>query len=214
MKSLYLRAGLALLCTATLASCGGGSGSLQLSGIVSGLSLTASSTVKGLRLKNLNDGQTVDVNGSTSSSAITFVFPNLVAADASFNIVIDQAPDPRYATCADPVNNTGKANVYSASQTRITCTTTTYDLGGNVSGLTGTGLVLANGSQTVAVPPPATPGTMAFTFPNKVPNGYPYGVTVLSQPVRADGTTQTCTVVSPAAIMPADNFRDLVVSCN
>ncbi|HEU4844960.1 MAG TPA: hypothetical protein VFT05_11915, partial [Burkholderiaceae bacterium] len=90
MKSLYLRAGLAVLCGATLAGCGGGAGSMQLGGTIVGLAKS------GLTLSN----------GSSTVSPLaydtSFTFPDLIASDASFDIQITHLPDPKEATC-DPV---------------------------------------------------------------------------------------------------------------
>ncbi len=205
MKSLYLRAGLAVLCGATLAGCGGGAGSMQLGGTIVGLSK------QGLVLSNGSSTATLD------ATLTSFTFPDLIASDASFDIQIKQQPDPKEATC-DPVvqYGKGKANVYTVRQAIVTCHTTTYSLGGKVRGLVGKGLVLANGSQTVSVLPPATAGAdVVFTFETKVPNGSPYGVTVLAQPADDSGhPTAACVVNSPAALMPTADFSQLDVSCS
>lgn len=207
MKSLYLRAGLAVLCGATLAGCGGGSGSLQLGGTIVGLNKP------GLVL--MNGTSTVTV---TSDNYASFTFPDLVANDASFDIEIKQQPDPALATCDTAIQfNKGKANIYTVRQAIVTCHTTTYPLGGVVHGLkTGSTMVLANGSQIVAVTGPATAGAdVSFTFPTEVPNGSNYGLTVLSQPSDANSQqTGTCVVNSPAAEMPAAKVSNLDVSCN
>lgn len=206
MKSLYLRAALAALCGATLAGCGGGSGSLQLGGTIVGL------TADGLVLQN--GSSTV----SPAAGATSFVFPDLVANDASFDIEILHRPDPALATCDSAIQyNKGKANIYTVSQAIVTCHTTTYTLGGVVHGLKpGSTMVLANGSQIVPVTGPATAGAdVSFTFPNEVPNGSNYGVTVLSQPADQNSKqTGTCVVNSPAAAMPPAKVSTLDVSCN
>ncbi|MBA5690281.1 hypothetical protein [Rugamonas apoptosis] len=207
MKSLYLRAGLAVLCGATLAGCGGGSGSLQLGGTIVGLSKP------GLVLKN--GASTIAVTADTGYT--TFTFPDLVANDASFDIEYQAQPDPKLATCDTIIqNNKGKANIYTVRQAIVTCHSTTYSLGGTVRGLVGKGLVLANGSQTVPVSAPATAGDpVSFTFPTQVPNGSNYGVTVLAQPTDDNGNpTVKCVVNSPAAVMPAAPVSTLDVSCS
>jgi len=52
-----------------------------------------------------------------------------------------------------------------------------YTVGGSVSGLTTTGLMLANGADTVSVPTNAT----SFTLPTSVTTGTAYAVTVKTQ---------------------------------
>lgn len=64
--------------------------------------------------------------------------------------------------------------------------TTTYTVGGSISGLTGTGLQLQNnGADTYFAPPSAT----SFTFSTPLADSAAYGVTILSQP-----SGQACTV--------------------
>ena len=62
----------------------------------------------------------------------------------------------------------------------------TFTIGGTVTGLEGTGLVLHEASNE-----DVTPGNGAFTFPVAVPGGSPYAVTVAVKPVRS-----VCTVTS------------------
>ena len=57
---------------------------------------------------------------------------------------------------------------------------TTVTLGGTVSGLVTTGLVLMNGTDTVAVPANAT----SYTFPAQIDNHGRFAVTVKAQPQR------------------------------
>jgi hypothetical protein len=198
MKSSFLRAGLALLCAVLLSSCGGSNGSLILSGTVSGLSKT------GLVLVNKGNGETLTV----ASGATTFAFTRLLAVDAAFDVEIQTQPTG--ASCKATAN-TGSATVYNVYYVVITCASNPYTLGGTVKGLSGTGLVLANGNDTVAVPAPATAGAdVSFTFPTTVGDGSYYGGTVLSQP-----TGQTCAFSSTLnpGTMPSSNQLGLVVNC-
>jgi len=173
MKSLYLRIMLVLVCAVTLASCGGSSGTLILGGTVTGL------TKDGLVLVN-NGGS----NLAVASGSSTFAFADLVATDDSFNVTV--LTQPTQATCT-PTANSGTANYYNTDYIVITCVNTPYSLGGTITGLTGTGLVLANGAATVS----PVAGSTTFTFTTQVGNSLPYGVTVLAQP-----TGQTCSVTA------------------
>jgi len=71
-------------------------------------------------------------------------------------------------------------------------TAQSYTVGGSVSGLTTTGLVLANGADTVGVPANAT----SFTLPTSVTTGTAYAVTVKTQP-----THLTCAVNNGSGTM-------------
>jgi len=196
MKSLTLRAGLALLCAATLSACGGGSGSLVLQTTIVGL------IKDGLIITNGGDTLTVPAN----TTGITF--PTLIGADDQFDIEIKQ--QPTHANCV-LANNKNKANVYTVVQSSITCTTDSYNLGGTVFGLTGTGLVIANGADRVSVTPSPNPGApVAFIFPTKVPDGSPYGVTVLAQPTNG----QVCEAYNNSGNMPSGDSSAVGVNCH
>lgn len=191
MKSKYLSAAAALLCAAGLAACGGGgNGSLPLVVQVVGLDRT------GLVLLN-NGGDELLVTGSGTAT-----FKTLMEPDAAFNVSIKTTPDGTECKLA---NNTGKINYYSYQQTVVTCTPKTYELGGEVSNLTTSGLVLANGPLTVAVPANST----RWEFATKINNLAPYGVTILSQPAG-----QTCALANASGVMPlAQKVANVNVTC-
>jgi len=196
MKSKYLSAAAALLCVAGLAACGGkGNGSLNLGVQVIGLDRG------GLVLQN-NGGDDLEI---TTGGTTNYFFKTLMAPDAEFKVTIKTVP--ANVTCK-LANNTGKINYYTYIQTSVTCTADPYTLGGTVTGLTGTGLVLANGSQTVSV---AADGPWQFTTP--IGNTSVYGVTVLNQP-----TNQKCTVSGGqnglgAGTMPAEPVMSVKITC-
>ena len=78
-----------------------------------------------------------------------------------------------------------------------------YSVGGNVSGLTGSGLVLQNNGTNFT--PVAANGS--FSFSSTLGAGSPYNVTVLTQP-----TGQTCTVTNGSGTASA-NVANVGVSC-
>ena len=198
MKRFTLRAGLALLCASTLAACGGGSGSLVLQATVYGL------TKDGLIL--VNGSESLPVSGNSAGNTTIAQFTKLVNADDTYDIQIKQQPTHANCTLKD---NKQKANVYTVSQPQVFCTTDSYAFGGTITGLSGTGLVLINGSDQVAVLPPATPGApVSFQFAAKVADGAPFGVTVLAQPAG-----QVCTVANGTGTMPSGAYNNLVVTC-
>jgi hypothetical protein len=118
--------------------------------------------------------------------------------------------NPTGAVCT-PTKNADTASYYTVYQVLITCVINPYVLGGTVKGLNSSGLVLANGSDTAAVLPPASAGAdVSFKFPTKVANTALYGVTVLAQPVG-----QTCSVSSTLnpGTMPSADQLGLVINC-
>ena len=85
----------------------------------------------------------------------------------------------------------------------IATPTVFYTVGGSVTGLTGTGLVLQNnGGDNRAVT-----ANGAFTFATSVGAGSPYNVTVFTQP-----TGQTCTVINGSGTANAD-VTNVAVNC-
>jgi len=202
MKSSFLRAGLALLSGVILSACGGSNGSLALSGSVNYNGATSSTVV--LTNKSNSDKLTLTIAPGSN----TFVFGKLLATDEKFDVVVETLPVG--ATCTS-TEASGTASYYTVYRVAITCTANPFTLGGTVKGLTATGLVLANGSDTTAVLPSATAGAdVSFKFPTKVANTALYGVTVLSQPAG-----QTCTVNSALnpGTMPSADQLGLVVNC-
>lgn len=189
MKSLFLRSGAALACALTLASCGGSSGSLSVSGAIYGL------TQGTLVLQN-NGGPDLTIAAPASS----FVFNELIGFDSQFNVTVKSSPT---STVCTPSSNSGKTGSYNVTTVIINCVTTTYALGGSVTGLTGSGLVLINGPDRITVAPGASTFALA-----KVAYASAYGVTVLTQPAG-----QTCSVTNGTGTMAAADVNNIQISC-
>lgn len=77
-------------------------------------------------------------------------------------------------------------------------------LGGSVSGLTNSGLVLANGGDTVSVPANAT----SYAFPNEVSVGSSFHVTIQSQPEH-----MTCIVADITGTVGTTATSNINVAC-
>jgi hypothetical protein len=157
----------------------------SISGLVSG----------GLVLAHGNDTLAVGAN------ATSFTLPTAVAFGSAFNVAVLTQPTGLTCTVADGSGTMGAANVGGV---RVTCSANAFTLGGSISGLTRSGLVLANGSDTLAVAANAT----SFTLPTAVAFGSGFNVTVQG---RADG--QTCTVANGSGTMGAGNVASVAVSC-
>lgn len=190
MKSLILRSSVALACALSLAACGGGSGNLLLGGSVVGL------TKPGLELQNKTTGPALSVPAGSS----IFSFAELLRSDEDFEVLVKTQPQGAVCTV---INGKGRTGAYNVTSVVVSCVTNTYDLGGTVSGLDVTGLVLVNGPDKVAVPAGAT--TVAFA---KVADGAPYGVTVLTQP-----TGRTCSVANGVGTMGSSKVTNIAVTC-
>lgn len=175
-----------------LAGCGGSTNttSVNLSGNVTGL------TDSGLTLSNGVSRVVI------AASSTTFTFPSRVLIGSVYEVQVAALPPTLICTVA---NGTGVSTTNSdISNVQVTCVPRN-SLGGTITGLTKTGLVLANGSDTVS---PAA-GAQSFVFPGKVGQGFSYGVTILTQPPG-----QTCSVDSNnSGIMGQTAINNVQVSC-
>lgn len=174
---------------ASLSGCGGFT-AVDVGGTISGLTGT------GLVLNNGTDVVKPAVG------ATTFVFPTQVAIRAPYLVTI--ATQPARQGCI-LFNAAGIAGASPVTIVQVTCTPTTYTVGGTISNVMGSSLVLTNGSDQIAVPA----GSTSFTFPTQVADGSPYGVTVLSQPNAA----QTCLVANGSAVVNGAAVTSVQVTC-
>ena len=178
--------------TIGLSACGGSSSNdgahVDLGGTVSGL------TTSGLVLRNGSIALAVAAN------ATTFKFAEQVSSNYAYGVTV--LTQPADASCT-VTNGSGTAGTENITNVQVVCTPN-GTLGGTVSNLTGSGLVLANGSNTVAV----DAGSPTFTFASKIAPGRAYGVTILTQPAG-----QACAVANGAGTMPAANVTTVEVSC-
>src|SRR5215468_1631282 len=175
---------------------GGGNGSptaFTIGGTVTGL------TGSGLVLQD-NAGDNLTVTGT---GTVPFVFATSITANNNYSVTVLTQPSNPSQTCA-VTNGSGKATA-NVTNVMITCSTK-YSIGGTVSGLTGSGLVLQNnGLDNLTV---TGTGTQTFTFATLVPGAY--NVTVLTQP---SNPTQTCVVTSGQGTATA-NVTNVSITCS
>jgi N-acetylneuraminic acid mutarotase len=164
--------------------------SFTLGGTVSGL------TEAGLLLANGPDRLAVPAD------ATSFILPTSVAFDDAYAVSVAAQPPGLTCSVANGSGAMGSANV---SNVVVTCSDQSFTLGGTVSGLIGTGLILANGTQSVPVPP----NTASFTLPTAVAFTSSYAVTVATQP-----TGQSCAVTAGTGAMPAADVTNVSVTCS
>ena len=102
-------------------------------------------------------------------------------------------------------NGSGTANA-NVTNVQVACTSTTYTIGGTVSSLSGSGLVLQdNGSNNLAV----ASGASSFNFSTPISAGGSYNVTVLTQP---SNPAQTCVVTNGSGTANA-KVTNVQVAC-
>ncbi len=161
-----------------------------VSGSVSGL------TAAGLVIANGADTVAVD------SGATTFSLLGPVAQGSNYAVTVQSQPTGENCAVTSGSGTMGTSDVTSVA---VTCSAQSHSVGGTVSGLGASGLVLANGSDTVTV----ASGATGFTLLGGVNYGANYNVTVQTQPVGS-----TCSVTSGSGAMGASDVADVSVTCS
>jgi uncharacterized repeat protein (TIGR01451 family) len=165
---------------------------------------TVGGTVSGLSgsgavlQNNFGDDLTISADGG-------FTFATPLESGADYSISVSVQPNNPSQTCT--VSN-GSGTVASANITdvQVTCVTNTYTVGGTVSGLSGTGLILRNNDGDDL--PVAANG--AFTFTTPVASGAVYSVTAFAQP---SNLSQTCSVTNSGGTVTSANVSNVQVIC-
>jgi hypothetical protein len=189
-----------LLALLTLAACGGGNGSSGESGSPH----TIGGTISGLNGSGLalqdNGGATLKISGNGN-----FTFATAVAGGNSFNVTVSTQPTDPSQTCT-VAHGSGTVSGDDITNVAVACTTNSFTVGGTVSGLTGSGLVLTdNGANDTPV---AKNGPFSFT--TALASGSAYSVTVATQPTNPP---QTCTVGHASGTVTAGNISTVSVTC-
>jgi len=185
-----------------LASCSSFPGKLYnpparytIGGMVSGL------TGAGIVLRD-NGGNDLSVGAGATS----FTFTQTIVSGGSFDVTVSSQPSSPTQTCLVS-NGTGVVANANITSVQVTCTTNGYTIGGTISGLTGSGLVLSdNGGNNLAV----AAGATSFTFTAPVQSGGGYSVSVFSQP---SNPTQTCNVTNGTGVVASANITSVQVTC-
>lgn len=162
-----------------------------LGGTISGLASA------GLVLSNGTD--TV----SPAAGALSFTFAIPVAEGGAYAVAVKTQPPGSTCSVGSGSGTMGTSDIASV---QVTCAANAYHVGGTIAGLTSTGLILANGTDTVS----PTANATSFTLARSVAFGGNYSVTIQQQPV-----TQTCVVAGtfPATIGAGD-VTTVAVTCS
>ena len=177
---------------------GGGTGQQQAPGKVTVGGTVAGLSGSGLVLQNNGgDDLAVSANGA-------FSFKTSVDTGSPYNItVLAQPTNPAQGCTVGNAAGTATDNVTSVT---VTCSTGSFSVGGSVSGLAGSGLVLRNnGGDDLPI---ASNGS--FTFASELASGSAFEVTVATQPSRP---SQTCTVADASGTIGGGDVRTVKVSC-
>jgi hypothetical protein len=149
---------------------------------------------------------------TVSDTASVFTFPTKLPTGAHYSVSVKTPPVMPLQDCQtvptsqDPATGT----VAGADVTLITilCGPVSFTLGGTVTGLVGSGLVLAFDS-TLEMLPITTDGSFVFTTPTL--STFSYAVAVATQPTAP---AQTCVVTNGTGRYPTDNVTNVQVTCS
>jgi len=155
----------------------------------------------GLVLQN-NAGDNLSITNSPTSGTYAFATP--VKSGLTYAVTVLSQPTSPSQTCSvtSPAGTVGSGPVTLAAS----CLTNTYSVGGTVTGLTGSGLVLRdNGGDDRSVS-----ANGSFTFATPVASGAAYNVTVATQP---SSPAQSCIVSSGTGTIGAGPVSGVTVAC-
>ncbi len=191
--------------TCTVAGGQGAIASANVANVVvtcSDRAFTLGGTVHGLNAAGLvlqNGSDTLTLPAGSAS----FLMPDAVAYSSTYALTVVQ--QPAGVACAVQ-GGSGTMPAGDVTSVAINCSDQPFALGGSVSGLgAAAGLVLANGTDTLPVPPSAG----SFTFPGRVAYGSPYQVTVQSAPAGMQ-----CAVSDGVGMMPPAAVTTVAVTCS
>ncbi|HEX7113859.1 MAG TPA: hypothetical protein VF193_01900 [Steroidobacter sp.] len=173
------------------------------------ISCTTSDFTVGGRVEGLEGSGLILLNNGTDSITLDsngeFTFPTALPSGAAYSVIIAQQPTGPDQTCVLD-NGSGVIGTSNVTNVRVTCTRSEFTVGGRVSGLSGSGLVLQNNGADEL--PIASNGR--FEFPDSLPAGATYSVTVLSQP---SDPAQTCDVDHSSGTIGRRDVNDVRVRC-
>jgi len=165
---------------------------------------TVGGTVSGLA----GDGLALSLNGGTAlpiPANGAFTFPAALSDASTYAVTVAAQPSNPTQTCTI-ANGSGTIAGASVSNVAVACTTSTYTVGGTVSGLGGSGLALSlNGGASLPIS-----ANGAYTFPTAVASGTTYIVTIATQP---SAPTQLCTVSNGSGTIASANVSNVNVTC-
>jgi 6-phosphogluconolactonase (cycloisomerase 2 family) len=151
-------------------------------------------TGSGLVLKkNGGDDLSIAADGS-------FTFATTMYNSDAYAVTVGTQPSGQYCTLTNASGTISEANVINVG---VTCRTL-YTVGGTISGLTGSGLVLINnGGDDLSIS-----ANGSFTFASKIASGNAYAVTVGTRP-----SGQVCNITNSSGTISGANVTDVAVQC-
>ncbi|MCK5616862.1 right-handed parallel beta-helix repeat-containing protein [Candidatus Pacearchaeota archaeon] len=165
-------------------------------------SFTIGGTVTGLQgsgltlLNNGGDSLSIGTNG-------TFEFSTPIVDLNSYSVTVTTQPTTPDQLCS-VTNDSGSMDGTNVTNVQIDCVTY-YTVGGTVTGLVGSGLVLQNnGGNNLAIS-----ANGSFTFTTSLLSGSQYQISVLSQP----SATEMCLVTNNSGQVAQSNVTNVSITC-
>lgn len=174
-----LRGAAALALLSSLVACGGGGGGGRGNGGDPPDTPPATRTIGGAVSGLAGSGLVLQNNGGDNLAIAAngaFTFNTSITAGNPYAVTVLSQPTGPAQSCVVG-SGSGTASSSNVTAVTVTCTTNTFSVGVTVSGLTGGGLVLSNGSDRVTVN-----ANGAFTFDTAVADGARYSVLVAGAP--------------------------------
>ena len=160
----------------------------QVGGTVSGLSGTVV----------LQDNGGDDLSVSASGA---FTFATALAAGSAYNVTVKTSPAGQTCSVANGSGTVGSSDITNIA---VTCAAAaTHQVGGTVSGLSGTVVLQDNGGDDLSVS-----ASGAFTFATALAAGSAYNVTVKTSPAG-----QTCSVANGSGTVGSSDITNIAVTC-
>lgn len=141
-----------------------------------------------------------ETNALTTSTDGNYTFTTSLTDGSAYAVTVQTQPLNQTCSVSNATGTISGANVTNVT---VTCATNAYTVGGTISGLSGTVVLLNNSVDSLT-----RSSDGSFTFTTSVAQGSPYVVTVQTQP-----NTQTCTVSNGTGNMGSNNVTNVTVTC-
>jgi len=164
------------------------SSSFNIGGTVTGLS--------GVLIIQNNSGDDTVVE-QTGSEDVSFTFKTRISSGSAYSVSVKLQPNTQTCTASNASGTTSQ----NISNITIACTSSSYNVSGTVSGLTGSVVLQNNGADNLTV------SNGSFSFTNKINKGSAYNVTVKTQP-----SPFICSAASNRGLA-SDNMSSVSIVC-
>jgi formylglycine-generating enzyme required for sulfatase activity len=155
--------------------------------------------LEGTLVLQLNGGDDLEITEDGK-----FVFDEKLEDESDYIVTVLE--DPEFQTC-EAANKDGKISGSDITNVVVNCSENTYKIGGNISGLLGSGLVLQNnGEDDLEITEDG-----GFSFSNELPDGAGYNVTVSEQPSLPN---QFCMINDGSATISGSNISEISITCS